>query len=146
YASYVVPAAFILILQQTLMMGAAMLSGVAFESGGRRSQFARGSTLAVMAQGFAHLIIYVPALLLFLVLLPRLYGFSTLGKLPDLLIFAVTFLLTTSFLGQAAGAWFKHRETAVVLFIATTLPQFFLVGLSWPVEAIPPVMRWLGRV
>jgi ABC-2 type transport system permease protein len=146
YASYVVPAAFVLILQQTLLMGAAMLSGVAFETGGRRAQLARGSAVAVMAQGLAHLIVYIPALLLFLVLLPRVYGFSTIGRLPDLLVFAATFILATSFLGQAAGAWFKRRETAVVLFIATTLPQFFLVGLSWPVEAIPPVMRWLGRV
>jgi ABC-2 type transport system permease protein len=142
----VVPAAFVLILQQTLLMGAAMLSGVAFEAGGRQAQLARGSFQAVLAQGLAHLVVYIPALLLFLVLLPRFYGFSTLGRLPDLAVFAVTFILATSFLGQAAGVWFKRRETAVVLFIATSLPQFFLVGLSWPVEAIPPVMRWLGLV
>jgi ABC-2 type transport system permease protein len=146
YASYVVPAAFVLILQQTLLMGAAMLGGVAFESGGRAAQLARGSALAVLGQGLAHLVIYIPALLLFLVILPRIYGFSTLGALPDLFIFAASFILATSFFGQAAGTWFRHRETAVILFVATTLPQFFLVGLSWPVEAIPPVMRVLGRV
>ena len=84
YASYVVPAAFVLILQQTLLIGAAMLSGVAFESGGRTAQLARGSSIAVLAHGLAHLVVYIPALLLFLVLLPRFYGFSTLGKLPDL--------------------------------------------------------------
>ena len=42
YASYVVPAAFVLILQQTLLMGSAMLSGVAFESGGWTARRARG--------------------------------------------------------------------------------------------------------
>jgi ABC-2 type transport system permease protein len=146
YASYVVPAAFVLILQQTLLMGAAMLGGVAFESGGRAVQLARGSAVAVLGQGLAHLVVYIPALLLFLVILPRIYGFSTLGRLPDLCLFAGTFILATSFFGQAAGAWFKHRETAVVLFIATSLPQFFLVGLSWPVEAIPPVMRLIGSI
>jgi ABC-2 type transport system permease protein len=146
YASYVVPAAFVLILQQTLLMGAAMMGGVAFESGGRAAQLARGSGIAVVGQGLAHLIIYFPALLLYLVILPRIYGFSTLGRLPDLLLFATTFILATSFFGQAAGTCFKRRETAVVLFIATSLPQFFLVGLSWPVEAIPPVMRSIGRV
>ena len=144
YASYVVPAAFVLILQQTLLMGAAMLGGVAFEQGGRTAQLARGSAVAVVGQGLAHFIVYVPALLLFLVILPRIYGFSTLGSLPDLLLFAATFVLATSFFGQAAGTWFKRRETAVVLFIATSLPQFFLVGVSWPVEAIPPVMRLIG--
>ena len=146
YASYVVPAAFVLILQQTLLMGAAMLGGVAFEGGGRTAQFARGSGTAVLGQGVAHLIVYVPALLLYLVVLPRIYGFSTLGRFGDLCVFAVTFILATSFMGQAVGSWFRHRETAVVLFIATSLPQFFLVGISWPTEAIPPVMRWIGRI
>ncbi len=144
YASYVVPAAFVLILQQTLLMGAAMLGGVAFEQGGRTAQLARGSAVAVVGQGLAHFIVYVPALLLFLVILPRIYGFSALGRLPDLFLFAATFVLATSFFGQAAGTWFKRRETAVVLFIATSLPQFFLVGVSWPMEAIPPVMRLIG--
>jgi ABC-2 type transport system permease protein len=146
YASYVVPAAFVLILQQTLLMGSAMLSGVAFESGGWTARRARGSGLAVIGQAIAHLIIYVPALLLFLVVLPRVYGFSTLGKPLDLFGFAATFILVTSLFGQAVGSWLRHRETVVVLFIATTLPQFFLVGLSWPVEAIPPIMRSFGRI
>ena len=46
----------------------------------------------------------------------------------------------------SGGACFKRRETAVVLFIATTLPQFFLVGVSWPAEAILPALRAVGRV
>ena len=36
-------------------------------------------------------------------ILPRIYGFSTLGRLPDLFLFAATFILATSFFGQAAG-------------------------------------------
>jgi ABC-2 type transport system permease protein len=146
YASYVVPAAFVLILQQTLLMGSAMLSGVAFESGGLTARRARSTGLAVFGQAIAHLIIYMPALLLFLVVLPRVYGFSTLGKPLDLFGFAATFILVTSLFGQAAGSWVRHRETVVVLFIATTLPQFFLVGLSWPVEAIPPIIRSFGGI
>lgn len=146
YASYVVPAAFVLILQQTLLMGSAMLSGVAFETGGWTARHARATGLAVIGQAIAHLIIYVPALLLFLVVLPRVYGFSTLGKPLDLFGFAATFILATSLFGQAVGSLVRHRETVVVLFIATTLPQFFLVGLSWPVEAIPPIMRSFGRI
>jgi ABC-2 type transport system permease protein len=146
YASYVVPAAFVLILQQTLLMGAAMLSGVAFETGGWAAQRARMSAVAIFGHAIAHLLVYLPALLLFLIVLPRVYGFSALGRVPDLFLFAVTFILATSLFGQAVGSWFKYRETPVLLFIATTLPQFFLVGLSWPVEAVPPILRELGRV
>jgi len=146
YASYVVPAAFILILQQTLLMGAGMLGGVAYETGGAAARRARGTPAAVLGHALAHLILYLPALCLYLVILPHVYGFSVLGRLPDLFAFAFLLLLATSFMGQAAGAWFMHRETAVILFLATSLPQFFLVGVSWPREAIPPVMRAIGHI
>ena len=46
-----------------------------------------------------------------------------------------------SFLGQALGLFFRYRETAVLLVLATSLPQFFLVGVSWPVEALPGFLR-----
>ena len=146
YGSYVVPAAFVLILQQTLLMGAAMLGGIAYETGGTRGRSARGSAVAVLGQGIAHVTIYVAPVAFLLVIMPRVYGFSTLGRPIDLFLFAVAFVLATSFMGQAAGACFKRRETAVVLFIATSLPQFFLVGVSWPVEAIPRALRELGRI
>ena len=146
YASYIVPAAFMLILQQTLLIGAAMLAGVAFETGGSVAQAARGTARAVLAQGFAHLLIYAPAMLLYLVVLPHVYGFTMVGRLPDLFLFAATYLLATSFMGQAVGAWARHRETVVVLFLATSLPQLFLVGVSWPVEAIPSALRFIGQV
>ena len=48
---------------------------------------------------------------------------------------AVPFVLSVSFLAQFVSEWFKRRETAVVLFIAVSLPLFFQVGVSWPVEA-----------
>jgi len=78
--------------------------------------------------------------------MPHVFGFSTLGRPLDLALFAASFILATSLMGQAAGACFKRRETAVVLFIATTLPQFFLVGAAWPVEAIPAWLRDVGRL
>jgi ABC-2 type transport system permease protein len=50
---------------------------------------------------------------------------------------ASVFVLATSFLGQAVGAWFKRPETPTLIFLGTSLPQFFLAGFSWPREAIP---------
>ena len=71
-----------------------------------------------------------------LVVLPRFYGFSATTRLGDLLVLLLPFILSVSFLGQFVSAWFKHPETAVLLFIATSLPLFFLVGVAWPIEAI----------
>ena len=145
YASYVVPAAFVLIIQQTLLMGAATLTAVGFEWHPGASRIRLGPA-GLFGHGLAHLTIYAAALALFFVVLPHVYGFSTLGRVADLALFAVPFVLATSFMGQAAGSLFRHRETAVLVFVATTLPQFFLVGVSWPREMIPPVLEQLRRI
>jgi len=141
YSSYVVPAAFVLILHQTLLMGAAMLGGAAFEQGGSAAPRALASGARILGRALAHWTIYVPALLLYFVIMPRVYGFSTLGSVWQLATLSFPFILATSFLGQALGLVFRHRETAVLLVLASSLPQFFLVGVSWPVEAIPPFLR-----
>lgn len=146
YASYIVPAAFMLILQQTLLMGAATLGGVAFEQGGPGARRRRGGPSAVLGQGIAHLLLVLPGAVLFLVVLPRVYGFSATLRLGDLLAFLLPFILSVSFLGQFVSAWFTRRETAVLLFIAISLPLFFLVGVAWPVDAIPPALHAVSFV
>jgi ABC-2 type transport system permease protein len=113
YASYIVPAAFVLIL---------------------------------LGRGIAHLTIYSPALALYFIVLPRFYGFSTLGSPAQLLVLASLFIMATSFLGQAVGAWFKHPETPTLIFLGTSLPQFFTTGFAWPREAIPEPVRAAGMV
>jgi ABC-2 type transport system permease protein len=140
YASYVVPAAFVLILQQTLLMAAAMLTSVAL------AQAAGGAFSSVLGRGIAHLTIYLPALALYLIVLPRFYGFSALGHALQLFVLASLFILATSFLGQGVGAWFTRPDTPVLIFLATSLPQFFLTGFSWPREAIPGPVLAAGHI
>ena len=140
YASYVVPAAFVLILQQLLLTAAALLTVVAPL---RRTESAVAS---VLGRGVAHLILFLPALALFLIVLPRFYGFSTLGQLPQLFALAALFVLATSFMGQATGSWFKNPETPTLIFLGTSLPQFFLTGFSWPREAIPTIVQTVGYI
>ena len=146
YASYVVPAAFILILQQTLFLGAATVGGVAYEQGGSKGRNRRAGARAILGQALAHFCLAMPGIALYLIILPRIYGFSTLGNLLDLFLMAAPFVLSVSFLAQFVSLWFTRRETAVVLFIAVSLPLFFQVGVSWPVEAIPEAIRSASRV
>jgi ABC-2 type transport system permease protein len=146
YASYVVPAAFILILQQTLLLGVASLGGATYAFGGPASRRLRFGPRAIFGQGLAHLCLALPGVALYLIVLPRVYGFSTLGRLEDLILMAVPFVLSVSFLAQFVSAWFRRRETAILLFIAVSLPLFFQVGVSWPVEALPDFIRAASRV
>ena len=140
YASYIVPAAFVLILQQMLLIGASLLTVVAL------AQPANGAFASVLGRGVAHLTIYLPALALYFIVLPRFYGFSTLGQPLQLFALASLFVLATSFMGQATGAWFKHPETPTLIFLGTSLPQLFLTGFSWPREAIPKSVQAVGYI
>src|SRR5262249_14291704 len=56
------------------------------------------------------------------------------------------FILATSFLGQAVGAWFKRPETPTLIFLGTSLPQLFMTGFSWPREAIPKPVQAVGYI
>ena len=140
YASYIVPAAFVLILQQLLLVGASLLTVVAL------AQPVGGAFASALGRGVAHLTIYLPALALYFIVLPRVYGFSTLGQPLQLFALASLFVLATSFVGQAAGAWFKHPETPTLIFLGISLPQFFLTGFAWPREAIPKSVQAVGYI
>jgi ABC-2 type transport system permease protein len=140
YASYIVPAAFMLILQQTLLIGAAVLSGLAV------AQSAGGAFANVIGRGIAHLTLYLMPLALYLIVLPRAYGFSALGDPLQLFALASVFILATSFMGQAAGSWFKRPETPTLIFLGLALPQFFVTGFAWPSEAIPKSVQAVGAI
>ena len=131
YASYIVPAAFVLIVQQTLVMGAALLTRPALAVPGARL------LSTVLGRALAHLTLALPGLLLYLVVLPRVYGLSALGQPAELFVLGVPFILATSLLGQAVGARFRNPETPLLLFIGLSIPLLFLVGFAWPREAIP---------
>jgi ABC-2 type transport system permease protein len=140
YASYIVPAAFVLILQQLLLIGASMLT-VLIQGEPQNRPFT-----TVLGRGVAHLTIFMPALALYFIVLPRFYGFSTLGQPLQIFALASLFILATSFMGLAAGAWFKHPETPTLIFLGTSIPQLFLTGFAWPREAIPRTVQAVGYI
>jgi ABC-2 type transport system permease protein len=135
-----VPAAFVLILQQVLLIGASLLTVVTM------AQRTGGAFATVLGRGVAHLAIFMPALALYFVVLPHVYGFSTLGDPLQLFALVSVFTLATSFMGQAAGAWFQYPETPTLIFLGTSLPQLFLTGFSWPREAIPEAAQAAGYI
>jgi ABC-2 type transport system permease protein len=141
YASYIVPAAFVLILQQLLLIGSSLLTVLVLQAEPRVQPFT-----TVLGRGVAHLTIFVPALALYFIVLPRFYGFSTLGQPLQVFALASLFILATSFMGQAAGAWFKHPETPTLIFLGTSIPQLFLTGFAWPREAIPRTVQAVGYI
>lgn len=139
YATYVLPAAFVLILQQTMLMGLGLVAT-------RRPPGSGHPVWRVLGRGAAWLAVYAVLLPLYLIVLPAIYGLPRLGGVGAVLALGVPFVLAAGFLAQALAALFRRAEVVQVVMLALGLPFFFLSGFAWPVEAIPPALRALAML
>jgi ABC-2 type transport system permease protein len=143
YATYVLPAAFVLILQQTLLMGVGLLStlpGSDPDEGDTRRR--RTSPVAIIAgKLFAYLALEAVILPAYLIVLPYLYGLPRLGGIIPILVFAVPFVFSVAGLGFVVAGIFRKPVRVQLILAAAGLPLFMVAGFSWPSEAIPPVIR-----
>jgi len=141
YGSYVVPAVALLIIQQTLLMGVAMLVGLWAETGRHRADAATwlGRILGFSSIGYLSGLLYF-GWIFWAQDFPR--GANTRGGLV-LLAFYMPSICT---LGALLGVWFGNRERALQVLLFTALPMAFVSGFSWPAEALPEMLqtlRWL---
>jgi ABC-2 type transport system permease protein len=149
YGSYVVPAVFVLILQQTLLIGIGMTGGA------RRERRRSGSGPAVDADGhpilqvtgrsMPYLALYGANAAYYLLFMPRYYGYGAPGSTPAVVMLTVPFLLATTLLGFTLRFMFRQRETAMQILLFTSLPLVFLGGFAWPVEAVPGWLHAAAR-
>lgn len=138
YGSYVVPAVALLILQQTLLMGVAMLVGTWAEKGRLRSGATgwTGRLLALCSVGWLSGLFYVGWVFLW-------QDFPRGANPPGALALLLCYVPAVCSLGAALGAWFGNRERALQVLLFSALPLAFMAGFSWPAEALPEPLQWL---
>ena len=145
YASYVVPAVMVLILQQTLLIGIGMLGGTTREQ--KNTHYlveeaeSRAGVKIVLGKSAAYFSLYLIHAIYFFGVLFRIYRFPQRGDPLNLLIFLIPFLISVIFLGIALSSLFHNREISMLALLFTSIPVLFLSGFSWPVEAIPDWLR-----
>jgi len=141
YGSYVVPAVAQLIVHQTLLFGATMLlARYRREQGG----FASFSCLS----GWILLFIVVGCLngLYFNGLNFWLQDYPRGGNITGLLVAMPVFISAVTALALLLGSFFTNPNRAMATLSVTSLPFFFLCGLSWPLEMMPSAMLALGKL
>jgi len=139
YATYVLPAAFVLILQQTMLMGLALVAT-------RRAQGAGHPVWHLLGRMGAWTALYALVLPLYLVVLPALYGLPNLGNPWAVLLLGLPFVLAAGLFAQCVAALFRQGDVIQVVLLALGLPFFFLSGFAWPVEAIPSHLNAIAQL
>ncbi len=144
YASYVVPAVLVLILQQTLLIGIGLLGGTAAEQGAAPGGPPVSPLARVLGRALFYLALYAVWAVFMFAVVYRVFDFPERSRSLDLAAFALPFLLACIFLAVAAASLFRRRETAMQVLLFSSLPSVFLAGFAWPVEALPRSLRGLS--
>ncbi|HOV75368.1 MAG TPA: ABC transporter permease [Candidatus Hydrogenedentes bacterium] len=147
YGIYAIPAVFILIIQQTLVLGVGMVGGTRRERmAGMPTRRARllETVERVVGRTGAYLTIAVFTTLYSLAILRLYYQFPLRCEPWRLAVLLAPYILSSVLLGITLSTFFHNRETSVLAFMFTSLPLVFLVGFAWPPEAIPSWLRMLS--
>ncbi|WP_440885319.1 ABC transporter permease [Vibrio campbellii] len=142
YIEYVVPAVFVLILQQTLIMAIGLQTGTQRHGRGYWSQVPTGALL------FARTLVFVA---IYYLLSAYYFGFSFerlnvnhIAYAGELLTLLLPFLLGCCGLGLWLGYLLPRRELVTLVVLVSSMPLIFLAGFIWPVEAIPAPLLWFA--
>lgn len=144
YVNYVVPAVFVLILQQTLIMGVGVLGGTEKVANGYWNKHVTFKVLAVRSLIF--ICIYYLLALYYFGFSFDFYGISRLASPLNLLALLAPFLLASSFIGIFLGAILPRRELVTFVVLISSMPLIFSAGFIWPLESIPAPMIWLSNL
>lgn len=142
YGSAVVPGVAQLIVQQTLLIGMLVMAGTRRERIGRLT-FSRPGLLGVAA---AFALIGVCSMLYYNGFVMWLQDYPRGGNPAGTLLGGALYVVAVVAFALFAGSFFRTRERPFQLLIVTSLPLYFLSGLSWPIEAMPRALAWLGKL
>lgn len=142
FASFLIPAVLVLIIQQTLLLGVGISAGTAREHNRFRElmpvdRHYTGLLRIVLGKAWAYLLIYIPISVYVLGVVPRIFRLNQIGNPGDLALFVMPFLLACIFFAMTVSVLVRHRETCIMLIVFSSLPLLFISGVSWPGAAIP---------
>ena len=149
YINYVLPAVFVLILQQTMLIGMGMMGARQNEQirSGRTGYYNRESVLAVMSVRYLSFgAIFFIHVLFFFGFSFNFFGVPHIAKIGELLLYSFSFLMAVGSLGILLGALFKERVYPTPVILLSSLPLVFSAGFVWPLEMMPQWLIWLSSL
>ncbi|QEN85571.1 ABC transporter permease [Labrys sp. KNU-23] len=147
YATYVLPGAFTIIMQQTLLIAVCLLATIAGMPGVAGQNVPNvGAASTVLGKLAAYLTVAALLVPFYFIVLPYFYNIPKLGSLGTIALLALPFVLSVSALGMVIGLTLRSPLTVQLTAAALGLPLFFLSGFSWPIEAVPPALRAVAQL
>ncbi|MGL4518176.1 MAG: ABC transporter permease [Phocaeicola sp.] len=151
FATFLIPAVLILIIQQTLLLAIGLGMGTRKEQGAYHAIYPLGNAwsaigVTIIGKSLPYLLIYTGVASYMLLVVPQLFSLVQVGDVVQLSLFLLPYLLAATFFAITCSIVVRERESCMLLFIFTSVPLLFISGISWPGSAIPmgwKVVSWL---
>jgi ABC-2 type transport system permease protein len=90
----------------------------------------------VGGKALCYFMIYLVMAAYLVLVVPRLFGFTSIGRWDYLAMFLLPYLLDCIFFGMVVSCLVRYRENVMLLMVFITIPLLFLTGISWPQSSI----------
>jgi ABC-2 type transport system permease protein len=142
FASFLIPAVLILLIQQTLLLGISILEGAARDRNSFRDlipiQRRYGGMLhIILGKTLCYMMIYSLVSVYLLRIVPSIFRLPQMGDGFAIVLFTLPYLLACIFFAMTMTVFVRDRESPFVLFVFTSVLFLFISGISWPASAIP---------
>ena len=149
FASFLIPAVLMLIIQQTLLLGIGLSAGTAREHNRFKdlvpiNRHYNGTLRIVFGKGLSYFMIYSVVSVYMLCIVPRIFHLTQIAQPLDLLLFMLPYLAACIFFAMTASIAIRNRETCMLLFVFTSVPLLFISGISWPGAAVPEFWKYVS--
>lgn len=149
YGNFIIPGVLMLIIQQTLLLGVGLSVGTARERSKTGSflpdaEHYNGVFRTVFGRAMAYFMLYAVVTAYVTLVVPRMFGFTSLLRPADTFWFMLPFILACVFFAMTLSSLMRYREDVILIVVFTSVPLLFISGVSWPQSAIPPFWQWLS--
>ncbi len=149
YNYFLIGVILMLIIQQTMFYGMALLAGTMRE---RNKSFAslpdrfqgHGLGRIVLGRGAAYEVLYMGISIYIMTIVPAIFGLPQRGDFGDLMMLAFIFVTDCVFFSMTWSTMITRRESVFLLFLFMSPICLFLTGTSWPETAFPTFWKWFS--
>lgn len=142
-ASFLIPAVLVLILQQSIVLGIAVLAATRHEQA-RRWYAPHHIVAQLCGRTLCYLSIYIFNTIYLLHYVPYIFGYPQMGDVIDILLLSLPMILSSVFMASMLSVWVREREHVYLAFVFTSVIFIFLSGIAWPRYAMPLVWRFMS--
>lgn len=146
FATFIIPAVLMMIIQQTMVLGVGMMAGEEHEK--VRKHIAEPHIIGknpievLLGKSTVIFTIYVFVAVYLACIVPMLFNLIHIWRWQTLLAFMVPFILACVFFSISISSIAHDRESFIIMFVFLSIPLLFASGISWPASNIP--IFWKG--